>query len=772
MTQKTYLIILKIGIYLSFLSIFLIFKNLLFPYITSKQIYFNILIEILFVFWVAFLVKYPAWRPFGSAGGQLKKTWITIGLLCFFAAMMLSCFTGVDFNLSFWGDVERMLGVFHLLHFLAFYFIIITVMRTRQDWRNLFLASVIVAVLVSLYGIGQRLEIFKSPWGKDRIISTIGNSAYVGAYTIFNICFVLILFFREKDWGKRILYLAALLFIFIALIFSGTRGAYLGFGIGSLVLLFLYVILSRSIKVKKYCLISLIALIVLILLLFSFKNISLVENSPFLSRVTHISLSDATMNTRFISWKTAWLDFENHPILGTGNGNFSITFDKYFDPIFYNYTRSETYFDRAHNNLIDIISTTGLLGIITYLSIFVAAFFYLINGFKKRNISLTEFTLLFCLIIAYFIQNLVVFDALVTYISLMVVLGYIYWLVNKDKNVIEQFKEKTKLVTNYFYKDKRLENKEIFTLVFIGLIMFLIIYQYNIKPIKMLAGTIEGQISLAQGNVIKGVDDYKQALSYDTILDRDSRATLVRSIISASGLLNNIDRQKAQEIFDYTIEQGKKNVKYNEQDSMMQMQLAQILDTAARFNSDNLNKLFYYSDQALEAIDKSIAASPGRVPIYFLKSQIYLTRGEKENAINTLQYAKNLNEDYYDSSCQLARVYFIVEQNDDAFKEMDQCLDMGGVGIFSSVNFIKNLINYYTEKEDVNKIILLYERLSQLEKNDVKVWIGLAKLYDQVGKSEKAIKAAQKAAELDPSLQINVNNFIIEVEQKEVRSEK
>ena len=41
MALKTYLTILKTGIYLSFLSVFLVFKNLLFPYITSKQFYFN-----------------------------------------------------------------------------------------------------------------------------------------------------------------------------------------------------------------------------------------------------------------------------------------------------------------------------------------------------------------------------------------------------------------------------------------------------------------------------------------------------------------------------------------------------------------------------------------------------------------------------------------------------------------------------------------------------------------------------------------------------------
>src|SRR5680860_466037 len=141
MSQKTYLTILKWGVYFSLLSVLLTFKNLLFPYITSKQIYFNILIEILLVFWFAFIIKYPSYKP--------KKSWISIGLISFFTAIFLSCLISVDFNLSFWGDVERMLGFFHLLHFLGLYFIIITVMRTWPDWRNLFLVSVLTATVVS-----------------------------------------------------------------------------------------------------------------------------------------------------------------------------------------------------------------------------------------------------------------------------------------------------------------------------------------------------------------------------------------------------------------------------------------------------------------------------------------------------------------------------------------------------------------------------------------------------------------------------------------------
>ncbi|MBU1991881.1 hypothetical protein KKC67_02645, partial [Patescibacteria group bacterium] len=86
MSQKFYLIILKLGIFLSFLSVFLVLPNLLFPFITSKQIFFNILVEILAIFWIAFIIKFSFYRP--------KKSLITFGLIGFFTALLISSIFG------------------------------------------------------------------------------------------------------------------------------------------------------------------------------------------------------------------------------------------------------------------------------------------------------------------------------------------------------------------------------------------------------------------------------------------------------------------------------------------------------------------------------------------------------------------------------------------------------------------------------------------------------------------------------------------------------
>lgn len=730
MSQKKYLYILQGGVYLSFLCLFFVFDNLLFPFITSKQIPFNILIEVLFIFWLAFLIKYPSWRP--------PKDLISIGLLVFFGALLLSSFTGVDFNLSFWGDIERMLGVFPLLHFLAFYLIIITVFRDWRDWRNLLMVSVAAAVVETFYVL----------FG-ERNYGTFGNTSYVSGYMIFNIYFALILFFRQKNWLLRAFYVIGIILMFLALQNASTRGAYIGFGL-SIVLLFFMVALFSKRKVIRFGSIGLAALFVLaVVLVYMNADSAVVKSSGLLRRITEINTQAATFQTRLISWGTAWKDFPNHPVLGTGYGNFAITFDKFFDPKFYDYTRGETYFDHAHNNLVDIATTTGAVGLITYLFVFGAVVYYLITGLRRGKVPQLEFILLVSLLAAYFIQNIVLFDSFVTYLSLMVTFGLVYWL-NHPEKPTEQ--------------DEPFSNREFSSLLIAGALMLFLIFQYNYKPYQMLTGTIAGQVAMARNNDLAGaVSAYKKALSIGTPLDRDSRASLGQLIISQGQALYAMDKTRANQIIEYVIGELKKNVALNPGDSFMQMTLAQTFNLAASINGGSQDKFFFYSNQAEEAIDKSIEASPRRVPIYFIKAQILLTRSDKERAIETLDYAISLNPKYPDGYCQLARVYFYYQQPDLGYKNMDSCIDYRPDQL-GSAQQLGDLIKRYADKQDWPRTIWLYTKFLELVPGEAKAWAGLASVYEKNGDLTQAVEAAKKAAELDPAMRKAAEEFIRRVE--------
>lgn len=736
MSKNVYLNILKAGIFFSLISVFLVFTDLLFPYISSKQIYFNILIEILAVFWLAFIVKFEEYRP--------KKSYISYGLAAYFFVILISCFTGVDFNLSFWGDVERMLGFFHIFHFFIFYLILITVFRDWRDWRVIMIASVLFANLVALNGISG------DP------MSTIGNPAYVAGYLIFNIYFAMILFFREKNKILRWLYIIALPLMIMAFFRADSSGAQVGLGFSVLVFFFLYGLFSKNKKLKTATLsIGAIGLILVVLFLAN-KDTNFVKNNSFLHRFTEISLQKNTFQTRLISWRAAIKDFKNHPILGTGHGNYAIIFDKYFDSIFYTYTPSETYFDRAHNNLIDIASTTGALGLLAYLSIFVAAAYYLFVGFRWGKINLLEFCLVSCLIIAYFVQNLAVFDSMVTYMGIMITLAFINWLHEEgEENLIDKAVE----AGDKLKQGRKADNMEVYALVLGGFISLVIMYNYNIKPIQMLAGTIKGHAEYQQGLTEKSYEDFKTALSLNTVLNRDAASVFIRLMAGDMSKLEAMDHDKAQEILDYAIEQAKKNVAYNPKDSMNQLILSQILDAAARFNKDNQDKFFYYYNQALAASDASIESSPGRATNYFFKAQLLSTSGDKDGAIKALKYAVSLNENFSQSNCYLAKFLVYYDRAEEAYSYMDKCIDLGGLGSITS-DLLRRVANHYIEAGDLVRTEKIIIALTQLEKGNLENWINLIKLYGQMGEKEKARAAADKAIEIDYSVKSYADQYV------------
>ncbi len=736
MSPKTYVRILQGGIIASLLVVLFVFKELLFPYITSKQLPFNIIMEFLLVIWVVFLMRYPEYRP--------KKNMISYGLIAYFLAILASCAVSVDFNLSFWGDAERMLGFFHLAHFLIFYFIIITVFRSWKDWHYLFLASITTATVVSLSGLLGSQE-----------YGTIGNTAYVSGYLIFNLYFIILLFFRANNKSARWLYLIPFLIMIIEFWKMKTSGAIIGLGV-SFLLLFLLLGLSHiNKKVRRGSLIAFLASIAILVFIFSQSQAAWFQNS-FLRNLT---TQKATFQTRLISWQAAAHDFKNHPIFGNGFGNYATTFDKYFDSKFYDYATTDTYFDRAHNNLIEITSTTGVVGLLTYLSIFIAALYYLWREFKQNGgrtggqdaggLNNLEIVIIVALLSAYFIQNLAIFDSFSTFLGLMAILGFVYWLNFRRHYQIVPDEPENALLT--IKKDKTE------ALVLIGLLIAAYIFanHYNFKTLKMFKGTIDAYIEVASGRLVEGVQKYSEVLE-GAPMERDSRVTLINLVASNPNLLSSINSQAAEEILEYTIDLARRNVAYNPYDSMMQMQLANVLDTAARYYYNDLEKLNRYSGEAMQSIEYSIEATPNRATVYFVKSQMQLSRGETEEAIATLEEGIALNPNYYEGHCRLAQLFFITAQDGVYDARIDNalqsCLSTGRSSRSISDNLLKLAANYYSEKKEYRQAAEFSEYLAEIAAPDAEIWNNVARLYFVIGDKEKAESSFIKAVDLNPEL--------------------
>lgn len=737
MAAKTYLRLLQVGLIISLFFVLFVFGQVVFPYITSKQIPFNILMEILFVFWLVFILKYPAYRP--------KINLITYGLLAYFLVVLISAFTGVDFNLSFWGDLERMLGFFHLFHFFIFYLILITAFRSWSDWRILFGTSVLVATIVSLIGL-----LGENPH------STIGNTTYVSGYIIFNLFFALILFIRERA-GWRYFYFLPMLIMFLQFTRMKTSGAIIGLFGGIFIVLVLLAILhaKRKVKIKLSALI--LATLLVVIFIFSQQEATWFQNS-FLRNLTS---QKTTFQTRWLSWQGAWQDFSNHPIIGTGFGNYAIIFDRQFDPKFFDYDQTETYFDRAHNNLIDIASTTGLLGLLSYLSIFVFALIYLfkqlkVNNFKVDSTSIgkknLEIVFIFGLLTAYFIQNLAVFDSFVTYIGLMIILGFIIWL--RRENELKEG-----LPANAYVASSRLQGaREGWLLAILLLIIWIFISQFNLKPWRMLTGVIEGYKQVLSGKTIDGLETFKTSLS-GTPLDRDARSTLINLAISNPILFTALPPEEMQSAYDYVVELSQKNLAYNNQDSLFLLQLSQLYDLGARIFSDDPIKKDLYADKSLEFSEKAILASPGRIPVYLSKSQALLIKNDLEAAINVLEYAANLNTNYANTFCRLGQLYLLNNQDDQAVSAFNTCIDSGAISKLGAPSALAVTATFLVERGDYERAIIVVEELVKTYDEDPDVWLNLAQLYLTVNNEDKAREAGQKAIILNPDYKNQVESL-------------
>ncbi len=167
-----------------------------------------------------------------------------------------------------------------------------------------------------------------------------------------------------------------------------------------------------------------LALIALFLLA---RQSDFVKESQTLSRFATISLTERTTQSRFLIWNMSWQGFKERPILGWGPENYIVVFSKYYDPLMYN---QEQWFDRAHNVVFDWLIAGGLLGLLSYLSLFVIAIYYLWRK-QSDKLSTVDRAVLIGLLAGYFFHNLFVFDNLISSLLFFGLLAYLHTIFSK-----------------------------------------------------------------------------------------------------------------------------------------------------------------------------------------------------------------------------------------------------------------------------------------------------------------------------------------------------
>jgi len=331
-------------------------KHFLFPFVTVKTYFFYILVDILFCSYLLLLTKKKLY-PLKS-----KLSYFLFGLI---ALRFLLDILGINFTRSFWGNYERMLGLYTWLHILIYLWMILSIYNVREKYLKLFEVSVFVSLLVSIYGLCQKFGLYF--WivletGDERVYSTLGNAAFLAGYLLINIFLALYLFGKKKNLSWRIFYGLVIIINLFILFSTATRGALVGLFAAIMAMFLFALIFYRNKKVKVISGLLLLLIILGSISIFMLKDTWLIKNNLALRRISQISLEERTTKSRLLLWKMSWQASQDRFLFGYGDNNLIIPLDRY-----HNFELTEDWFDSSHNQFFDELLAHGMVGLIAYL---------------------------------------------------------------------------------------------------------------------------------------------------------------------------------------------------------------------------------------------------------------------------------------------------------------------------------------------------------------------------------------------------------------------
>ena len=511
MTEKTikYIVyVIKSGLYILPVLALIVTGSLFFPFITGKNFFFRIIVEILLFLWIFTACFDKNYRP--------KKSPILIALAATLFFLILATAFGANPYRSFWSNFERMEGLIGHIHLFLYFLILTSVFKKEKDWKWFFIDLVGVSFILSIYGLLQFFGFLTVHQGGVRLDATLGNATYYAIFLVFHLFLIGWLFTRTKNWWLRS-GLMTLFFLETVLVFmTATRGAILGLIGGTIIFALLMAIFTKNKKIRYGALGAFILLAIIIAVFLSIRHTAFIQKHFIFSRLANISITETTVESRLTIWGMAYRGFLERPFLGWGPENFNLVFNKYYQPSLW---PQEPWFDRSHDIVFDWLISSGILGFLAYLSIWGAAIFIVIKLHRKKQITPVEIGLFFGLFAAYAFHNIFVFDNLTSYFLFFSVLSYLH--VKYVRMRSENESEKTV---------KSCEAKHIgtgcyllITLAFIAVVFSL--YFADIKPIlagRQLINTL-GEMGSKGADVNFMLGGFDKVFAYNTFGTPEAR---------------------------------------------------------------------------------------------------------------------------------------------------------------------------------------------------------------------------------------------------------
>ncbi len=676
--KKSLVWVLKALIIATFFVPLLVFpQSFVFPFIVPKVVVFRSLVLLMLAtYGVLYFLNKEEFRP--------KFSWMHIGILVYMGLLLVSTFTGVDWAYSFWDTHERMLGSFTVFHYVLYYFILASVIKTREEWTNLLWYFLCAGTLVMGVGMLQRiypnLLLNSGTW---RVIATLGNPIYVAGYGLFLGYIGYLLGIREKiAWKKYFAFFLSFIGV-LGIFLSGTRGTMLALFASVGLLLLLYVIFLKDHKRIRQGIGVLMAVGVLVLgIFYTYRSSAFVENYlPSFGRLLNSSINTDTGDTRIMAWKIAYTSSKDYPILGWGQNNFYYAFNKYYNPHFMYFGAGETWFDNAHNVVMNTLTTGGILGLASYLSLFVISIFLLARSYRRKELDIHTTVVGISFLIGHFLHNLFVFADPTSYLYYFFFFAFVTF--STRPAVLPLAKgEKAR-----YSKDALLSVPVKFG---IPLVCIILIYSTNINVARANNANLEAMRALSQGQAGIALQLNEQAKTFSSPHIADIRNDFVR--MGAELVQNSLTSQKVNDdvrtLFNKLY--AEQQVNHAARPIDIRVHILQIqMDLLGSYLYPKGSAINYIAD-AEALLQDALRLSPKRQQLKYLYSTLKLQQGKNEEAIAISREAVEDEPTVGESWLRLAIAYAQSNQTAKVAEVFEEAKKRGAVYSPNTKASIKN----------------------------------------------------------------------------------
>ncbi len=405
----------RVGVYLHLLILFVYSKELLFPFGTTKAHLFLLISELTFVLYLWLASRKKEYAPrIGTVG---KWLYAFIGVLC------LATIFGVDPLASFWSGIERSTGLLFWFHLGLLYAVLTGVMHTRREW-NIFLGVMAAsAAVVAICFLGEEFKLFVIPATKGG--STIGNSSFFGTYLILSLMLVGVLAARVESRLSRFAALGVFILLIITLLLTSANAAIYSFFGGGVLFAALALWQSAASRPGKIAAMGIVTILGL-----AFFSISILALTPGTS--VRQAVIDKTGEGRFVVWDIALVGIAQRPLLGWGPENIPAVIAENYNPCFGSRRCDHSWFDRAHNKVLDVLLDAGVLGLVALVGLWMVVAKGLLVRLKDGDVTQP---ILLAGFAAYIVQSLTVFDTLTSLFIWIIALAFVDQLFENQKSV-------------------------------------------------------------------------------------------------------------------------------------------------------------------------------------------------------------------------------------------------------------------------------------------------------------------------------------------------